>query len=141
MEYLTPYSAKTHKIQLSLHGLAEFLLESPEAQASIIETTGSFDVLRLHSIILAHLSRHTTEDQHSSSNLETLNKKAAMVLDRVRIMNVFDLIGIIEAVNEVRDSLESNSVEREGAPDAQETSRETRTQKLTRINSGIADSE
>jgi len=82
-----------------------------------------------------------SELQGDNLDSDLLNANAAAVLDRVRIMNVFDLIGIIEAVNEVRDELQKADTEQADISGAQEKSHQGQTRTLQRVRSGIADSE
>lgn len=78
----------------------------------MLDTTGNFDVLRLYTLLIARLS-HQPQDilsalceavgAESDSKAEDV---AAKVLDRVKIMRVFDFEGVVEAVGEVREGLE-----------------------------------
>ena len=75
--------------------LVSHLLSSPDATATVIDTAHSFDVRKLHRSI-------TSEMQDSASGAEV----ALEVLDRLKIMKVFDFIGLTESVSELRDPLE-----------------------------------
>ncbi|KAH9873257.1 hypothetical protein J1614_005655, partial [Plenodomus biglobosus] len=92
--------------------LVDSLLKYEGSMAAVVDTTGNFDVLALYRVILARLQdspaimhslRSTLDDAKLESSVEDV---AAKVLDRVKIMRVFDFIGVKEAVDEVRDELE-----------------------------------
>lgn len=96
--------------QLCLGLLASSLLQQPTSSAAIIDTTGNTDIMRLYTLIL-----HGLQSDHnlfgslrtaSEPDSQTVDDVAAKVLDRVKIMRVFDLIGIMEAVGEISDELE-----------------------------------
>ena len=101
--------------QISLHLLVAHLLSSPAAQAAVIDTTGGFDVLRLYQVIISRLqSRKAAERaQHfanpnpqifgPSAPKEDTEQLAEGALDRVKVMRVFDFVGVSEAINELRD--------------------------------------
>jgi hypothetical protein len=91
------------------------LLTSPTSLAAIIDTTGNLDVLRIYSLLITCLrkSEHLLRTQQApihTSNLST-EDVAAKVLERVKIMRVFDFEGVVEAVAEVREGLEGLAVE------------------------------
>nr|OQO10338.1 hypothetical protein B0A51_18089 [Rachicladosporium sp. CCFEE 5018] len=79
--------------------LTSHLSTGSSAQATVIDTTNSFDVKRLHSIIVASLRRSEKGGDHASAALEALG--------RVRVMKAFDFIGLTESISELRDSLEA----------------------------------
>jgi len=62
-----------------------------------LDTTGTFDVVRMHQIILSRL--------HASPTSENVNVNAETLLDRIKIVRVFDFYGLSEAINEIRDGL------------------------------------
>lgn len=65
--------------------------------------------MRLYTLILAQLrqSPDVVSSLYPPSTSEhTVEDAAAKVLDRVKIMRVFDFVGVKEAVGEVRDGLE-----------------------------------
>lgn len=79
--------------------------------AAVVDTTGNFDVLRLYTMIVAQLSRRPDIQTSLRSSLnqgpETPTEDlAAKVLDRVKIMRVFDFVGVREAIGEIRDGIE-----------------------------------
>lgn len=85
----------------------------PNSTAAIIDTTGNVDVLRIYTVLLSRLRRNSELCQkqaalHDTKDL-TIEELAAKVLDRVKIMRVFDLIGVVEAVSEIKGELEGIS--------------------------------
>ncbi|KAF1971914.1 hypothetical protein BU23DRAFT_581160 [Bimuria novae-zelandiae CBS 107.79] len=99
--------------------MADSLLRDAGAMAAVVDTTGNFDVLTLYAFVLARLQ---DDAALFGSLLESVGIQAssvedvaAKVLDRVKIMRAFDLVGVMEAVGEVRDELEG-ILPREGEP-------------------------
>jgi RecA/RadA recombinase len=110
--------------QIALHVLISHLISKPTAQAAIIDTTGTLDILRLHQIILYRLrSKQAAERAAATSHInpklfypdcesDDTEKRAGQVLDRVKIMRVFDFVGVSEAVSELRDDIRNASKDR-----------------------------
>ncbi|KAF2676143.1 hypothetical protein K458DRAFT_322730 [Lentithecium fluviatile CBS 122367] len=97
-------------VDLCLTLLANSLLQDPNSTAAIIDTTGNVDIMRLYTFILSSLQSDTAllgilRTNHASAD-PSVEDVAAKVLDRVKIMRVFDLVGVVEAVGEIRDGLE-----------------------------------
>lgn len=129
---------KTGKTTLVLHALATYLVSGPDnAQAAVIDASGEFDVLRFHGIVLARLKareeatklrrkanqildRDWTGAGFAKGGEGNLEEEAARMLDRVKVIRVFDFIGVMEGVGEVRAELEkadsSVASEAESAP-------------------------
>ncbi|KAK6430125.1 hypothetical protein LTR95_013722, partial [Oleoguttula sp. CCFEE 5521] len=84
--------------------LTSHLLASGKAQATVIDTTNSFDVKRLHGIVTASLKR--SEEGTESVGL------ALEALERVRVIKAFDFTGLTECISELRDSLEGTISDR-----------------------------
>lgn len=88
------------------------LLKYEYSTAAVIDTTGNFDIPRLYTLILAHLQRNpdilsSLQPSNATSSPEVKGEDvAANVLDRVKIMRVFDFVGVSEAIGEIRDGLE-----------------------------------
>jgi hypothetical protein len=87
------------------------LLQYENSTAAVIDTTGNFDVLRLYTLIVAQLSRRPDAQASLHSSLKsgpeaTIEDLAARLLDRVKIMRVFDFVGVREAVGEISDGIE-----------------------------------
>jgi RecA/RadA recombinase len=84
-------------IQIALHLIANKLQGSENAEAVVIDTTGTFDVFRLHQIAMSKLTSRLSDDEKSA--------KAEQLLHRLKIMRVFDFDGMLEAVTEVERDL------------------------------------
>lgn len=91
------------------------LLARPSSLAAVVDTTGNFPVLRLYTNILSRLrnDERLLQIQGSSEHV-AVEDVAAKALDRVKIMRVFDLVGIGEAVGEIRANLEGKTKNDEG---------------------------
>ncbi|CAO2653175.1 Nn.00g025860.m01.CDS01 [Neocucurbitaria sp. VM-36] len=92
--------------------LVSSLFKDPHSTAAVIDTSGNFDILRLYALILSHLGQNpgALSSLHSSTATSESEPKiedvAAIVLDRVKIMRVFDFVGVRESIGEIRDFLE-----------------------------------
>ena len=69
--------------------------------------------MRLYTLIVSRLQSDTAildtlRSSYASTNLSA-EEVGAKVLERVKIMRVFDLVGVIEAVGEIREELEGKS--------------------------------
>ncbi|KAF2449770.1 hypothetical protein P171DRAFT_480835 [Karstenula rhodostoma CBS 690.94] len=95
--------------------LSSSLLEDPHSSAAVVDTTGNFDVLRLYVFILARLQDDAglLRAVNVALGMEGMGAEgvAAKALDRVNIMRAFDLVGVMEAVGEVRDELEKRNLQ------------------------------
>lgn len=121
----------TQRDELAGMLVADCLARCVEGQVAVIDTMGNFDVVGLYGRILKRLGEGESE-------------RAAAVLDRVKIMRVFDLVGVREAVGELRDELEGKVVEgeRRGKVTASvEQGREKDEVLLLRKRTEVADSE
>ncbi|GAB7345030.1 hypothetical protein MBLNU457_3447t1 [Dothideomycetes sp. NU457] len=94
--------------ELSHAILTSHLLSTPTASATIIDTQG-LDIVSLFQAIKSRLA----SQPHSNPNLtpRDLDLEATQLLDRVRIMRVFDFEGMLEGIAELRTELESTSKE------------------------------
>lgn len=81
--------------------VARFLVQR-EGAVAVLDATGGFDVVELFGGVLGGLGGRGEEE------------RARTVLDRVRIMRVFDLEGVGEAVGEVGEGLEGGDEDGEG---------------------------
>jgi len=79
------------------------LLSDKTASVTVIHSTLSFDVRRLHTHFTTACATRLTAPEVAS--------EALAMLDRVRIMKVFDFIGLTESVAELRDDLESDGLD------------------------------
>ena len=91
--------AESGSKELSYSLIATHLLLSSRCEATIVDTTNSFDVRRLHKRLVCGLQERTNGGDEKG--------QAVQVLDRVRIMKAFDFVGMTECVAELRGSLES----------------------------------
>jgi hypothetical protein len=83
--------------------------------AAVVDTTGNFDVLGVYTGILGRLRKDGAalaemRKVAASKDEDTMEDVAAKVLDRVKIMRVFDFVGVREAIGEIRDDLEGRKV-------------------------------
>ncbi|KAI9833059.1 MAG: hypothetical protein M1819_003892 [Sarea resinae] len=92
------------KSVVAMHVLVNSLLADEDSNGCVIDTTGSFDV-----VALAEIARLKVTDRGSQDGL-TAQETAGRILDRVRIMRVFDFVGVVEAIAELRSFLESISL-------------------------------
>jgi hypothetical protein len=90
--------------ELSYSLIATHLLSSTQCEATIVDTTNSFDVRRLHKRIVSALQKR--------KNVDDAKTEAVQVLERVRIMKAFDFVGMTECVAELRESLETREQEK-----------------------------
>ena len=109
---------RTEKI--ALHALASHLLQHKHGDVAFIDSTGSFSPIRLRDIILVRLKKQTQPSVLEQSgyvyerlphevvvkDIEPLKAQASKMLDRVRVMRVFDFTGLVEAVGEVSENCE-----------------------------------
>ncbi|KAF2161742.1 hypothetical protein M409DRAFT_27799 [Zasmidium cellare ATCC 36951] len=75
--------------------LLSHLCGSTHATTTVIDSSLSFDLLGLY---------HALES--SSKESQNMNQDAKVMLERLKIMKVFDCIGLAEAVGELRENLE-----------------------------------
>lgn len=90
-------------------------MKHERSTAAVIDTTGNFDILALYAILLAKLRQNVEIPASSrlpSNPAESIDDVAARTLDRVKIMRVFDYVGVTEAVHEIRDELGQGSSKR-----------------------------
>lgn len=93
-------------MQICLTLLANSLLLDPSSSAAVIDTTGNLDILRLYTQIVRRLQSDASLLEKFPAQSEQVEDLAAKVLERVKIMRVFDLVGVVEAVGEIREGLE-----------------------------------
>ncbi|KAI4628785.1 hypothetical protein J4E83_003338 [Alternaria metachromatica] len=135
--------------------LASSLLQYENSTAAVVDTTGNFDVLRLYTMIVAQLSRRpdilTSLRSSLNQGPETATEDlAAKILDRVKIMRVFDFVGVREAIGEIRDGIEkkkdveraSSTEEKKATLAIEETAQEEPSVEKVRVKrTYVADSE
>ncbi|MCJ1436757.1 hypothetical protein MMC27_006139 [Xylographa pallens] len=109
------------KTLITLHAIASHLIGHPAGEAAIIDTTGSFSPVRLQDVIVCRLHQtgvvryqqsgyvyEKVSVEVGAESLESLRGKAAEMLDRVKVMRVFDYAGVIEAIGEAGDLCKRN---------------------------------
>ncbi|KAL2043233.1 hypothetical protein N7G274_004293 [Stereocaulon virgatum] len=108
------------KTLLAYHATASHLLKDSLGEVAFIDTTGSFSPLRLRDVLVFRLEAKAQREgyEHSGYMYERASSKAeetkqgfineaTALLDRVKVMRVFDLAGVIEAVAEVGEMRET----------------------------------
>ena len=114
MQILTRFS-----YQLAYHAIASHLLTHELGEVAFIDTNGSFSPLRLRNALAyrieAKIQRNSYQEsgymyEKRTSALENskvaIMEKATSMLDRVKVMRVFDFAGVVEAISEVKDMME-----------------------------------
>lgn len=96
-------------MQICLTLLANSLLLDPSSSAAVIDTTGNLDILRLYTQIVRRLQSDASLLEKFPVQSEQVEDLAAKVLERVKIMRVFDLVGVMEAVGEIREGLDGKT--------------------------------
>lgn len=90
--------------------MADSLLQDARNIVGIVDTTGHFDILRLYAFLFARIQDDAgllERFRHLNHGEEEIDDDVtAKMLDRVKIMRAFDLVGVMEAVGEVSDGLE-----------------------------------
>jgi hypothetical protein len=71
------------------------IVAHPSTTVCILDTTGTFDVVRMHQTILSRLN--------ASSISADVNSEAEALLDRIKIARIFDFLGLFEAINEIKN--------------------------------------
>jgi hypothetical protein len=82
--------------------MATNIMSGAASDATVISTTGRFDVLKLHEVFLQLL-------QEINSDLKQALEDAEQLLQRVQITRVFDLTGIIQSVDEFNSSFNDST--------------------------------
>lgn len=108
-------------IKIAYHAIASHLLKSELGEAALIDTTGSFSPLRLRDVLAFRLQARLQRERYQQSGYmyeevrlareetaEGLVAKATSMLDRVKVMRVFDFAGVVEAISEVSRSIETH---------------------------------
>lgn len=100
--------------QLTLQAVASHLLLDDYCEVAFVDTTGSLDLLRLRNVLAAQMrKRHREADLLQSGFMyrkkdvsfsaidNVFNDQINSVLDRIKLMRVFDFTGLVEAVSEI----------------------------------------
>ncbi|TKA74815.1 hypothetical protein B0A49_02606 [Cryomyces minteri] len=94
--------------RITLHVLTTHLLASLTSHATVIDTTGAFDVLRLQRVAAQRLEAADGRPNNANVHVD-VGPSVNQMLERVKIMRVFDFVGLVEAIGEVREELELGS--------------------------------
>ena len=107
---------------MTYHATASHLLVYKLSEVALIDTTGSFSPLRLRDVLVFRLEAQSQRDKYQRSGYvyeksssktrlmrEQLVEEATSMLGRVKVMRVFDLAGVVEAVGEIGEMRERNS--------------------------------
>lgn len=86
--------------------LVDCLVSCEENTVAVVDTTGNFDVIGLYAQILGRLESAASESVVNEMGQQEKEYVAAGMLERVKIMRVFDFVGMREAVAELRAGLE-----------------------------------
>ncbi|KAL6713272.1 hypothetical protein ACLMJK_008737 [Lecanora helva] len=111
----------TGKTLMTYHAIASHLITSEGGEVALIDTTGSFSPLRLRDVLAFRLEARRQRDNYRHSGYmyesnqskeagesDELSDQATSMLDRVKVMRVFDFAGVVEAVGEVREMIEQS---------------------------------
>ncbi|KAL9135131.1 MAG: hypothetical protein Q9175_003684 [Cornicularia normoerica] len=109
----------TGKTLLAYHAIASHLLTHKLGEVAFIDTTGSFSPLRLRNTMAYRLEAKIQHNSYQESGYmyekrtsalenakEAIIEKATSMLDRVKVMRVFDFAGGVEAISEVNELME-----------------------------------
>jgi hypothetical protein len=109
--------------------LVDSLIKQPHNTAAVVDTMGNFDVVGIYTGILERLKKDRVVMRKGAGEEEEEEAKvddvAAKVLDRVKIMRVFDCVGVREAIAEIRDDLEGRKKNKAGYETARDSRRRT----------------
>ena len=111
----------TGKTLLAYHAIASHLLAHTGGEATFIDTTGAFSPVRLREVLSYRLRAryHRSSHEHSGYIYDNVVVKgergeewfldeATGLLESVKVMRVFDLAGLVEAVGEVGEMREKH---------------------------------
>ena len=107
-------------LQIALHTIASQLIDNEDSEVAFIDTAGSFSPWRLRDVITLRLGQNSQYTNYRQSGYvyeristlvntqmkEALKERAVQMLERVKVMRVFDFAGVVEASSEVRDRWE-----------------------------------
>lgn len=105
--------------KLGYHAIASHLLEHKLGEVAFIDTTGSFSPLRLRKVLAYRLGAKIQHNSYHESGYmyekrtsglekskEAMVEEATSMLDRVKVMRVFDFAGVVEAISEINELME-----------------------------------
>ena len=113
--------------------MASHLLTYKLGEVAFIDTTGSFSPLRLRNVLAYRLEAKIQHNSYQEtgymyekrtsaleSSKEAMIEKATSMLDRVKVMRVFDFAGVVEAISEVNELMEEVGKRSDEIGDSQE---------------------
>ncbi|KAL9124471.1 MAG: hypothetical protein Q9217_006198 [Psora testacea] len=111
-------AASTGKTLLAYHAAASHLLAHASGEVAFIDSTGSFSPIELRDVIAFRLSILSQRGSFEQADCvykrplaaecfdgTEIMQEATSILDRVKVMRVFDLAGVAEAVGEVTEMI------------------------------------
>ena len=114
-------SSSTGKTSIAYHAAASHLLSSEHGEVVFVDTKGSFSAERLRDIVALRMRNNATHHkafketgyvyrevaplEHTGNEIVEANK----ILDRVKLMTVFNIEGLAEAVGEIGQALEKSN--------------------------------
>ncbi|KAI9852384.1 MAG: hypothetical protein M1838_000906 [Thelocarpon superellum] len=96
--------AGSGKTLMALEALTSHLLAHQTALAAVVDTTGGFSPTWFRDLVCARIRDAGSLQPQLPSGGEKI-EMVRSVLDRVRVMRVFDFAGLVEAVDEVKGDL------------------------------------
>ncbi|KAI9891380.1 MAG: hypothetical protein M1814_002893 [Vezdaea aestivalis] len=87
------------KTLLAFQVITTYLLAQPTSYVALVDTTGLFSPRWLFDTVCERLRSRPSPPSDTE-----LDQEAISALDRVKVMRVFDLVGVVEALAEVRDT-------------------------------------
>lgn len=87
-------------------------MHNDKGEVAFVDTTGSFSPQRLRDVLIFRLSKESRQPKFRPMLAESrtvddgITQKAFLMLDRVKVMRVFDFAGVTEAIAEIRQTLE-----------------------------------
>lgn len=99
--------------------MASYLLSTPKGEVAIIDTSGTFSPVRLRDVIALRLRTQQQRTKYQQSGYvyakvatdpepvgEGFVSEATSMLNRVKVMRIFDVAGLTEAVGEIAEICE-----------------------------------
>lgn len=150
-----PYDTLLMSSKLVLHSIATYLIAEKDGEIALIDTNGSFAAVSLRDVISHHLENLSRQARYKQSGyvyekvpaaqsaaaVRDFKSEATRMLCRVKVMRVFDFAGIVEAVDEVRESWEKSDNQQK-TPEAGEAAAESANlEPQARLEREISDSQ
>lgn len=119
--------------QIAFHAIASHLCTHPAGEVAFIDTTGSFSPLHMRKILAFRIQAQLDREKYQASGFtydkrpkekvggeEAVFERANAMLDRVKLMRVFDFAGVVEAIGEVNERRERSVLEEKAGKAAAE---------------------